>query len=66
MRRRLGGLLLCLACTLCAPPAASALPGVPLYRAFGFVETGRFTLTMPDGVAVECAAMERAIEPGRR
>jgi GNAT superfamily N-acetyltransferase len=41
----------------------ATLPGVPLYRAFGFVETGRFTLTMPDGVSVQCAAMERAIDP---
>jgi GNAT superfamily N-acetyltransferase len=39
----------------------ATLPGEPLYRAFGFRETGRSTVTMPDGVVVECVAMERAI-----
>jgi GNAT superfamily N-acetyltransferase len=37
-------------------------PGVPLYRAFGFREIERFMVTMPDGVSVECASMEREIE----
>jgi GNAT superfamily N-acetyltransferase len=41
----------------------ATLPGEPLYRAFGFREVERFELTMPDGVAVECVAMERPIEP---
>jgi GNAT superfamily N-acetyltransferase len=42
----------------------ATLPGEPLYRAFGFRETERFMLTMPDGVSVECVAMERPIEQG--
>jgi GNAT superfamily N-acetyltransferase len=41
----------------------ATLPGEPLYRAFGFREVERFDLTMPDGVSVECVAMERPIEP---
>lgn len=39
----------------------ATLPGVPLYTAFGFREIERFTLTMPDGVSIECVSMERAI-----
>jgi GNAT superfamily N-acetyltransferase len=35
----------------------------PLYRAFGFREIERFTVTMPDDVSVEAVAMERATEP---
>jgi GNAT superfamily N-acetyltransferase len=41
----------------------ATLPGEPLYRAFGFREVERFTLTMPDGVSVEAVAMERAVTP---
>ncbi len=41
----------------------ATLPGEPLYRAFGFREVERFTLTMPDGVSVEGVAMERPIDP---
>jgi GNAT superfamily N-acetyltransferase len=41
----------------------ATLPGEPLYRAFGFREVERFDLTMPDGVAVVCVAMERPIRP---
>jgi GNAT superfamily N-acetyltransferase len=40
----------------------ATLPGVPLYRSFGFREVERFTLTMPDGVSVEVVAMERPID----
>jgi hypothetical protein len=40
----------------------ATLPGVPLYQAFGFREIERFTLTMPDGVSIECVSMERAID----
>jgi GNAT superfamily N-acetyltransferase len=40
----------------------ATLPGEPLYRAFGFREVDRFDVTMPDGVAVECVAMERAVD----
>ena len=40
----------------------ATLPGEPLYRSFGFRDTKRFTLTMPDGVSVEAVAMERSVE----
>jgi GNAT superfamily N-acetyltransferase len=43
----------------------ATLPGEPLYRAFGFREVERFMLTMPDGVAVECVAMERPVTPAQ-
>jgi GNAT superfamily N-acetyltransferase len=39
----------------------ATLPGEPLYRAFGFRETGRSMLTLPDGVEVEGVAMRRAV-----
>jgi GNAT superfamily N-acetyltransferase len=39
----------------------ATLPGVPLYRAFGFREIERFTVTMPDGVSLEAVAMGRPI-----
>ena len=39
----------------------ATLPGVPLYRSFGFTEVERFTLTMPDGVTLDAVAMERPI-----
>ena len=39
----------------------ATLPGVLLYRAFGFEEIERFTVTMPDGVEVTAVAMRRAI-----
>jgi GNAT superfamily N-acetyltransferase len=40
----------------------ATLPGEPLYRAFGFRELGRSQVTMPDGVTLECVAMERAVD----
>jgi len=40
----------------------ATLPGEPLYRAFGFREVERFMVTMPDGVSIECVAMERPVE----
>jgi GNAT superfamily N-acetyltransferase len=40
----------------------ATLPGVPLYRAFGFAEIERFVLTMPDGVPIEAVRMERQID----
>ena len=43
----------------------ATLPGAPLYRAFGFRELHRFTVTMPDGVSVEGVAMARPITPSR-
>jgi GNAT superfamily N-acetyltransferase len=39
----------------------ATLPGEPLYRAFGFHELGPRPITMPDGVTVECVAMEREV-----
>ena len=42
----------------------ATLAGEPLYRAFGFREVDRFPMTMPDGVAIECVAMERPVDPG--
>jgi GNAT superfamily N-acetyltransferase len=41
----------------------ATLAGEPLYRAFGFRETGRDMLTMPDGVELAGVAMERAVDP---
>jgi len=38
-------------------------PGEPLYRAFGFREVERTMVLMPDGVSIECVAMERPISP---
>ena len=40
----------------------ATLPGEPLYRSFGFREIERFTLTMPDGVAIAGVAMERPVK----
>jgi GNAT superfamily N-acetyltransferase len=40
----------------------ATLAGEPLYRAFGFREVERFTMTMPDGVTAEVVGMERPIE----
>ncbi len=39
----------------------ATLPGVPLYRAFGFREIEKFMVTMPDGVSVDAIAMERPL-----
>lgn len=44
----------------------ATLPGVPLYRSFGFEEVERFTLTMPDGVPLEGVAMRRPIRASTR
>jgi GNAT superfamily N-acetyltransferase len=41
----------------------ATLPGEPLYRAYGFRETGRPLVTMPDGVTMVCVSMERPITP---
>ena len=41
----------------------STLPGLPLYRAYGFRELGAHDVTMPDGVTIPCVAMEKPIEP---
>ncbi len=39
----------------------ATLPGEPLYRAFGFAETGRVMIRAPDGVALAGVTMERPI-----
>jgi GNAT superfamily N-acetyltransferase len=39
----------------------ATLPGVALYRAAGFRELGPRPVTMPDGVTVDCLAMERPV-----
>lgn len=39
----------------------ATLAGLPLYRAFGFEETDRMEVAMPDGVTVTVVSMERAI-----
>jgi GNAT superfamily N-acetyltransferase len=41
----------------------ATLPGVPLYRSFGFRDIARSVLTMPDGVSIDAVAMERPIDP---
>jgi GNAT superfamily N-acetyltransferase len=41
----------------------ATLPGEPLYRAFGFTETGRVMVTAPDGVELEGVTMQRAVAP---
>lgn len=40
----------------------ATLPGVPLYRSFGFTEVERVTVTTPDGVDVPGAVMARDID----
>ena len=39
----------------------ATLAGFPLYRSFGFEETERAQVTMPDGVAVTVVSMAKAI-----
>jgi GNAT superfamily N-acetyltransferase len=41
----------------------ATLPGVALYKAFGFREVEPFVVTMPDGVTIEAMAMDRPIDP---
>jgi GNAT superfamily N-acetyltransferase len=40
----------------------ATLPGVPLYKAFGFTEVDQAGLTMPDGVVLGGVAMERGLD----
>jgi GNAT superfamily N-acetyltransferase len=44
----------------------ATLPGEQLYRAFGFEETSRTQIPMPDGVTLEGVAMVRPIAGGAR
>jgi GNAT superfamily N-acetyltransferase len=39
----------------------ATLPGLPLYEAFGFRETGREDVVMPDGVPIACVWMDKPI-----
>lgn len=39
----------------------ATLPGVPFYESFGFGRLGDHRVVMPDGVAVDCVDMEKAI-----
>lgn len=41
----------------------ATLPGVPLYRAFGFREVARASLPLPNGVALGGVSMELVIDP---
>jgi hypothetical protein len=40
----------------------ATLPGVPLYKAFGFTEVESVDLPMPDGVILGGVATERPID----
>ena len=41
----------------------ATLPGEPLYRAYGFRETDRVMVRLPDGTELDGVAMERPIAP---
>jgi GNAT superfamily N-acetyltransferase len=40
----------------------ATLPGVPLYRAYGFVAVDESDVTMPDGVKLGCVWMDKPID----
>ena len=40
----------------------ATLPGLPLYERFGFQETARESIALPDGTPLECVYMEKAID----
>ena len=40
----------------------ATLPGVPLYRSYGFEALEELEVTMPDGVSIPCVSMEKAID----
>jgi hypothetical protein len=42
----------------------ATLPGYQLYVRYGFVETGRGPITLPDGVELEGVAMEMPVREG--
>jgi GNAT superfamily N-acetyltransferase len=44
------------------PALMATLPGVPLYKAFGFTEVEAAELTLPDGVVLGAVAMERPVD----
>jgi GNAT superfamily N-acetyltransferase len=39
----------------------ATLPGLPLYEHFGFKVTEQVEVRMPDGTAIDCAAMEKRV-----
>jgi GNAT superfamily N-acetyltransferase len=41
----------------------ATLPGVPLYRAYGFTDLEEQEVAMPDGVSIPCVSMEKPIGP---
>ena len=43
------------------PTLGATLPGLPLYEAFGFRETGREDVVMPDGTHLPCVWMQKPI-----
>jgi len=40
----------------------STLPGVPLYRAYGFGSVEETEITLPDGVTLPCVSMDKKID----
>jgi GNAT superfamily N-acetyltransferase len=40
----------------------STLPGLPLYRAYGFSPLEELEVAMPDGVRIACVSMEKLID----
>ena len=40
----------------------ATLPGVPLYRAYGFRQLDEVEVAMPDGVTIACLTMEKPID----
>jgi GNAT superfamily N-acetyltransferase len=42
----------------------STLPGLPLYRAYGFRPLEDVEITLPDGVKLPCVSMDKPIECG--
>ena len=40
----------------------ATLPGVPLYRSFGFRDVELFVINMPDGVTIDAVRMDRPID----
>lgn len=43
----------------------ATLPGVPLYHAYGFAQLEELEITMPDGVTLPCATMEKRVTAPR-
>ena len=44
----------------------ATLPGVALYKAYGFREVEPITVTMPDGVTMAAVTMERTLNPDKQ